>query len=59
MEETSTIKIKCPQCDKEFGISINVFDYAEIVKVECWDGVILTVSFDKKTKTLAILQEAN
>jgi len=51
-----TIRIKCPQCGKEYGVSPNAFDHANIVKIECYDGIILLVSMDKKTKTLSIKQ---
>jgi hypothetical protein len=52
-----TIKIKCPQCGKEYGISPNAFDHVDTVKIECYDGIILLVTMDKKTKTLTIKQD--
>jgi len=56
MAEETVIKIKCPHCEKEWGVSPNAFDFAETVEIQCFCGVIL-VSFDKKTKTLTIKQD--
>ena len=55
MDDKAMIKIKCPHCDKEWGVSLNTFDYVESVKIECYDGQLL-VKLDKKTKTLIIEQ---
>jgi hypothetical protein len=51
------IKIKCPLCDKEYGVSPNAFEQVDTVRIECYDNAILLVKMDKKTKTLTIRQE--
>ena len=56
MAEEMVIKIKCPHCEKEWGISPNVFDQVDTVKIVCYDGTLL-VKMDKQTKTLTIKQE--
>jgi len=58
MEDTAIIKVKCPLCEKEFGISPNAFDLVDTVKFTCWDGCVLFVTLDKKTKTLSIKQDS-
>ena len=53
-DENETIKIKCPRCDKEFGVSPNAFDYADTVKITCYDGTELSIKMDRPAKTLEI-----
>jgi len=53
-DENETIKIKCPRCDKEYGISPNAFNLADNVKIECYCGTDFVVKFEKATKTLVI-----
>ncbi|MDR2596764.1 MAG: hypothetical protein LBC76_05515 [Treponema sp.] len=56
MTDETIIKIKCPHCDKEWVVSPNAFDLADTVEIQCYDGIILLISFDKKTKKLIIKQ---
>ena len=56
MADDTLIKVKCLHCDKEFGVSVNAFDHADKVKIECWDGCVLYISLDKETKILTIAQ---
>ena len=51
------IRIKCPNCDKEYGVSPNAFDHADTVRIDCYDGFVMLVTMDKETKTLTIKQE--
>ena len=56
MAEETIIRIKCPNCDKEFGVSLNAFDHVKTVIIECYDGTRLDVSLDKPDKSLTIKQ---
>jgi len=55
MDENTMIKIKCPFCDKEYGVSLNTFDVVDAVEIQCDDGT-LRVEMDKKTKKLIIIR---
>jgi len=57
MSDDNLIIIKCPLCNKEFGISPNAFDQFDTVKIMCYDGGMILVSMDKETNTLVIKQE--
>jgi len=56
MSDENLIMIKCPLCNKEFGISPNAFDQVDTIEIECNNGGMLLISMDKETKTLTIKQ---
>lgn len=49
------IEIKCPQCEKMFGISLDTFDQVKQVEFTCGqDGQRILVELDKKNERLIV-----
>jgi len=57
MPEEKIFKIKCPGCDEEFGISLNIFDEADKVRLTCYEGHTISVSWNKEKKIIEIKRE--
>jgi phage FluMu protein Com len=48
VENTDIIKVKCPNCEKLHGISLNAFEHGREIKFKCeYDSSCISVSFDK------------
>jgi transposase-like protein len=48
MKDTEIIKVKCPNCERLYGVSLNVFEHGREAKFKCeYDSSCFSVSVDK------------